>query len=239
MKELKDKLVLITGGSSGIGYEQVKMFLNVGAKVINLDIKNIDTSHPNLKHYNCDVTDFNKLDMILGNLSLNKIDIFVNTAGILDAWKNIEETDFQYYKKIMSVNVDAAFYIAKKLLEIKKKDLNIVIMTSIAGEIANGGGISYTMSKHALNGFIKQLAHDYAANNVRVNGIAPGAIKTDMNKADFMNGGEIAEQVRQEIPMKRWALPIEVAKATLFLASDDASYITGSILTVDGGWLVR
>ena len=115
----------------------------------------------------------------------------------------------------------------------------IITMTSIAGLVAGGGGVAYTMSKHALVGFIKQLALDYADQGIHVNGIAPGAIETPMNAADFAGEGLMAKQVAEETPLKRWAQPKEVADLTLFLASKQANYMQGTIIPIDGGWTLK
>ena len=104
--------------------------------------------------------------------------------------------------------------------------------------LAGGGGHAYTSSKHALAGFTKQLALDYAEAGVQVFGIAPGAVKTGMTAADFEPGG-LADWVASETPIKRWIEPEEVAEVSLFLASGKASAMQGQILTIDGGWSLK
>ena len=111
-------------------------------------------------------------------------------------------------------------------------------MCSIASNLAGGGGHAYTSSKHALAGFTKQLALDYAGAGIQVFGIAPGAVKTGMTAADFEPGG-LADWVASETPIKRWIEPEEVAEVSLFLASGKASAMQGQILTVDGGWSLK
>lgn len=112
-------------------------------------------------------------------------------------------------------------------------------MASVAGLVAGGGGAAYTASKHAVIGYTKQLTFDYSRQGIRANALAPGAIQTPMNKADFEGDAEIAKWVANETPAGRWAQPDEVAKATLFLASEGASYIQGAVLPIDGGWIVK
>ncbi len=109
---------------------------------------------------------------------------------------------------------------------IRRKSGTIINMASIAGLVAGGGGIAYTSAKHAIVGFTKQLALDYAEQGIRVKGIAPGAIQTPMNAADFEGEGEMAEWVANETPVKRWAQPEEVAELTLFLASPPSKLYT-------------
>ena len=104
---------------------------------------------------------------------------------------------------------------------------------------AGGGGIAYTTAKHAIVGFTKQLALDVADQGISVKGIAPGAIQTPMNAADFAGDGKMAQWVAEETPVKRWAQPEEVAALTLFLASPQASYLQGAIVPIDGGWTLK
>ena len=111
-------------------------------------------------------------------------------------------------------------------------------MCSIASSLAGGGGHAYTSSKHALAGFTKQLALDYAEAGIQVFGIAPGAVKTSMTAADFEPGG-LADWVASETPIKRWIEPCEIAEVSLFLASGKASAMQGQILTIDGGWSLK
>ena len=110
-------------------------------------------------------------------------------------------------------------------------------MSSIAGLVGGGGGVAYTAAKHAVIGLTKQLDLDYAAKGIRANALAPGAINTPMNAADFAGDGKMAAWVAQETPAKRWAKPEEVAQLSLFLASDAADYIHGTVIPIDGGWL--
>mgnify|MGYP001085808318 CR=1 FL=1 len=108
--------------------------------------------------------------------------------------------------------------------------------------VSKGGtdaGAAYTASKHAIIGYTKQLSYDYAKLGIRANAIAPGAIQTPMNAADFAGEGEMATWVASETPAGRWAQPQEVAKLSLFLASDDADYIHGTVMTIDGGWTMK
>ena len=115
---------------------------------------------------------------------------------------------------------------------------HIINMASIAGFSAGGGGAAYTASKHAIIGYTKQLAYDYAAQGLHTNAIAPGAIKTPMNAADFIGNGDMAKKVASQTPAKRWATAQEVANLTLYLTSPQADYINGAVLPIDGGWTI-
>lgn len=169
------------------------------------------------------------------------IDILLNTAGVLDDYRNLEDTSLDLWHQILATNLNSMFYLTKLWLPsmLEKETATIINMASIAGLVAGGGGMAYTTSKHAIVGFTKQLALDYADKGLHVNAIAPGAIQTPMNAADFLGDAEMAKKVAEETPVKRWALPEEVAQLTLFLASTRSSYLQGNIVPIDGGWLLK
>lgn len=165
----------------------------------------------------------------------------LNTAGILDEYQPLLETDEALWDRVFAVNVKSMFQLTHLILPdmLEEETGTIINMASIAGFVGGGGGIAYTSAKHAIVGFTKQLALDYASQGIRIKGIAPGAIQTPMNAADFAGNGEMAEWVANETPVKRWAQPEEVAELTLFLATPQASYIQGTIIPIDGGWLLK
>ncbi|MGR3741713.1 3-oxoacyl-ACP reductase [Companilactobacillus sp. DQM5] len=235
---LENKKVLVTGASSGIGYEQVKLFLENNAKVIGIDKNNCDIKSENFTFKKCDITNFKELENILSDIT--QIDIICNTAGILDDYHSTTDTQLDEWNKVLDTNITSQFVIAKKLLPlmIQQKSGVFVNMASIAGIISGGGGASYTASKHAIIGFTKQLNFDYAKYGIRANCIAPGAVRTSMNSSDFNNGGEIASIVEEATPAKRYATPKEVAELSLFLASEKSKYMFGSIVSIDGGWTI-
>ena len=169
------------------------------------------------------------------------MDIFLSTAGILDSFRPALETTYEEIQHVMTVNVAAAIQLSLALLPkmVARNNGQFVFMASIAGQIAGGGGAAYTMSKHALIGWMRQLALDYASSGIRINAIAPGAIETPMNAADFAGDGAMAKQVAEETPVKRWAAAQEVADLTLYITSPQASYVQGQVLTIDGGWTIK
>jgi 3-oxoacyl-[acyl-carrier protein] reductase len=241
--ELKSKRVLITGANSGIGLAQAREFLNQGAKVTGFD-RNVDQMQDlkeafasDFDYYQLDLTDVELLKATIGKLV--SIDVLLNTAGILDEYRPIESTSFDLWQKILDTNVTTMFNVTKNVLPLLAENGIIVNMASIAGMVAGGGGIAYTTAKHAVIGFTKQLALDCAERGIRVNGIAPGCIETPMNAKDFENGGEMAKSVAKDVPIKRWAGAEEVASVSAFLASDSASYLQGTIIPVDGGWIIK
>lgn len=228
--------ILITGVSSGIGYQQARLFLENGDSVYGVDCG----ENPHLKgdftFIPCDL----RGDLAPIYEAVSEVDIICHTAGILDDYNPLLETQVNDMRALFEVN----FFSVARLTEyylpqmVEKRSGIVIIMCSIASFMAGGGGIAYTSSKHALAGFTRQLALDYAKDNIQVFGIAPGAVKTAMTKADFEPGG-MAEWVAKETPTGRWIAPEEVAELTLFLASGKAASMQGEILKIDGGWSLK
>ena len=230
------KTVLVTGVSSGIGRAQAQLFLENGWRVYGVD----QSKKPNL------TGDFHFLqqDLTLALQSVfnwcPQVDVLCNTAGVLDDYKPLLEQSAQEIQEIFEINYVTPVELTRYYLtQMLKKNSGIIInMCSIASSLAGGGGHAYTSSKHALAGFTKQLALDYAEQGVQVFGIAPGAVKTGMTAADFEPGG-LAQWVADETPIKRWIEPEEVAELTLFLASGKAQSMQGEIVKIDGGWSLK
>lgn len=247
--EYKRKIVFVTGAASGIGLAQARAFLAQDAFVFAFDcqerqLKILKEQYPiSFAYFTGDVCQPNDLSDAVEQCTENfgSIDILLNTVGILDDFLPLLETEEELFDRLFEVNVKSFFRLTQLVLPtmLAKKQGVILSMSSIAGFVAGGGGMAYTMSKHAIVGFIKQLALDYADQGIQVCGMAPGAIQTPMNAADFMGEGEMAKKVAAETPVKRWAQPEEVANVTLFLASQQASYMQGSIVTIDGGWTLK
>lgn len=229
--------VLITGVSSGIGLAQARLFLKNGCAVYGVD----KSEAPDIQEENFH---FLQLD-ITGNLAalfdvVTDVDILCNTAGILDAYKPLLAISDDEIADVFQTNFFATVAITRHYLaKMVERQAGIIInMCSIASFMAGGGGAAYTASKHALAGFTRQLALDYAKDKVQVFGIAPGAVKTAMTASDFEPGG-LADWVAQETPIGRWSSPDEIAELTGFLASGKASSMQGEIVKIDGGWSLK
>ncbi len=233
----ENKKILITGAASGIGQAQAKAFLQKGAVVIGIDVNPSTISHENYSHKVGSVTDQSFIQATVAEIS--DVDILCNTAGVLDGFAPTLETDEALWDRIFNINVKGMYRITNSVLPqmIARQKGIIINMASIAGMIAGGGGAAYTASKHAVIGYTKQLSYDYCKEGIRVNGIAPGAIDTPMNAADFEGDGEMAKSVVAETPAGRWAKPEEVANVTLFLASEESDYMHATIIPIDGGWM--
>lgn len=247
--EYDGKTIFITGAAAGIGRAQAVAFLKNGANIFALDRHEQGLTEMAEEYKG-------RFGYVVGSVAdritvkravdeaiirYTEIDILLNTAGILDDYKKTLDTDEALWDTVMNTNVKGTYLVTNAVLPhmLKQTAGVIVNMASIAGLVGGGGGAAYTASKHAIIGYTKQLSLDYAGQGIRVNAIAPGAIQTSMNKADFVGEGEMAKWVANETPAGRWAKPHEVADLTLFLASEAASYIHGSVMPIDGGWIVK
>ena len=241
--DFSNKVVIVTGGTRGIGLETVKAFCENNAKVILLgsrketvskaiielekEGKKVDGYYPNLNNY--DEVEKTIKEIIS---KYGKIDILINNAGI-SANQKIEDTTSEDFSNIMNLNVNAIFNMSKSVVPFMKQQkkgiiLNTSSMVSIYGQPS---GVGYPASKFAVNGITKSLARELAPFNIRVNAVAPGIINTDM-VASLPE--EQIKPLIATIPLGRIGQPRDIANAFLFLASDMASYITGIILQVDG-----
>lgn len=246
-EDLKGKKAIVTGAGSGIGLAQVKALLSQGAMVCAIDI---DIT-PELLQLKSELVSIIKADLSVETevkraatdelARLAGCDLLLNTAGILDNYVTTLETTSELWDKIMNTNLKSQFLMVNHILPVMLQQTHGVIlnMTSIAGMVAGGGGAAYTASKHAIIGYTKQLDYDFAAQGIRANCIAPGAIDTPMNAADFAGDGAMAKQVAAETPAKRWAQPEEVANLSLYLLSNVSDYVHGTVVPIDGGWTAK
>lgn len=231
------KRVLITGVSSGIGLAQAGLFLENGYTVYGVDkAARPAIDNPQFHFYQLDVS--GDVTEIIN--FIDEVDVLCLTAGILDDYKPLLELDEQEFTEVFATNFFAVVKLTRLYLEkmVTRKAGIIITMCSIASFMAGGGGAAYTSSKHALAGFTRQLALDYAKDEIQVFGIAPGAVQTGMTASDFEAGG-MADWVASETPIKRWTQPEEIAELTLFLASGKMQSMQGEIITIDGGWSLK
>jgi len=246
---LKNKIAVITGSRRGLGLEVARLFFEEGATVIGIarhdfedNIKNeVFKGSDKVVLEKVDITDPEKVKGFAHNIEkrFGKIDILVNNAGI-NSTGNIEEVSIEEFKETMTVNVSGTFFVTKYLIPlIRKNDSggSIINVSSSIGVVGTKRRIAYTTSKGALNNFTRSMALDYAKYNIRVNAIAPGGINTDM-VVDYFK--QFPEEFRLEVcaqhALNRLAEPREIANGILFLASDESSYMTGCIMTIDGGF---
>ncbi|MGL4848426.1 MAG: elongation factor P 5-aminopentanone reductase [Clostridium sp.] len=246
MSDFKDKVVIVTGGTKGIGFSIVKKFLENGAKVLGTFSKDEERKEEALRellkiseniHYiKEDSKEYSSAKRICDEAikRFGKIDVLVNNAGISKIGL-LMDTEAEDIEELMGVNLLGPIYLAKEASNHMLNDGGSIInISSIWGEYGASCETIYSASKGGLNIFTKALARELAMAKVRVNAVAPGVINTKMNS--FLSKEE-KEELEEEIPMGRFGEGEEVANLVLFLASSKASYITGQIIKADGGMI--
>jgi NAD(P)-dependent dehydrogenase (short-subunit alcohol dehydrogenase family) len=247
---LKNKNAIITGASSGIGRATAMLFACEGANLVLADNNDtlLDAVLNEIKGYGgkyftikTDVSSEESVKAMihLGLEKLGPIDILVNNAGIGGNLDNLEEQKQEEWQKVFEVNVMGPVYATKHVIAHMKERHrgSIINIASVAGLLSGAGGNAYSASKAALINFTKTSACEVGAYNVRINAICPGLIETGMTQPffDWARSTGKESQVGKYCELKRAAQPEEVAWAIVFLASDEASYITGQAIAVDGG----
>ena len=234
---LKDKNIIITGGSSGIGESIIDLLLKNKANVVNIDVNdNLKT-----KTIITDITNNQDVTKILDSIP-KKIDILINNAGI-GLVGNIENTDEKDFDKIFEVNVKGLFNITKVIIpRMKQNGGSIINMASTAAIVGIDDRFAYSASKGAVMSMTNSIAKDYLSYGIRCNSISPGRVHTPfvdsyLEKFYPNNKEEMFEKLSKTQPLGRMAKPIEVASLVLYLCSDEASFITGSDFQIDGGFV--
>ena len=247
MKLLKDKNVIITGASRGIGKGILELFVKNGANVAFSYIgdsdqaKSIEADFSNHKQkvvsYVSDASNFEQSQKLIDDVlnDFGSIDVLVNNAGITidNLLMRMSEEDFQ---RVIDVNLKSVFNTTKAILRtmLKQRSGSIINMSSVVGVKGNAGQSNYSASKAGMIGFTKSMALELGSRNIRCNCIAPGFIETEMTE---QLSDDVVQSWRDSIPLKRGGSTNDVANVTLFLASDLSSYVTGQVINVCGGML--
>jgi 3-oxoacyl-[acyl-carrier protein] reductase len=233
------KVVLVTGGTRGIGRAIAEAFKNAGATVYITGTSEERTKKVaeelGVKGLKMDVTNREEVKKGVDEIlkAEGKIDVLVNNAGITRDTLFIRMKD-EDWDAVINTNLNGVYNVTKAVIPamVKQRSGNVINISSVVGFTGNVGQVNYSATKSALLGFTKSLAKELGGRNIRVNCIAPGYITTDMTE-------KIPEKIKQEllksIPLKREGKPEEIANVCLFLASDMASYITGTVIHVNGG----
>mgnify|MGYP001494946810 CR=1 FL=1 len=241
---MSERVAVITGAARGIGKAISERLLREGFKLIAIDMLKDDLDNLSSQYGDsvypvlCDITNFDEINRIAEELSDNfrQIDVLINNAGItrdglfmrmsLDNWE-----------KVISVNLTGAFNVTRAFIRniLRSREMGRIInISSVVGVQGNAGQVNYSSSKAGLLGMTKSLAREFGGKGITVNAVAPGYIITEMTK-------DLSEEVKKayldSIPLKRGGTPEDIANVIAFLVSEDASYITGQVIHVDGGMI--
>ena len=242
-----DKVAMITGATRGIGKQIALTLANEGYNIVlNYRTENDELfqakNEIESKNVNCltvqgDVTNFEDCKQMIERAinEFGKIDVLINNAGITKDMllARMKEEDF---KQVIDVNLVGTFNMTKNVISYMMKARNgkIINISSVVGIAGNAGQTNYSASKAGIIGFTKSLAKEVASRNILVNAVAPGFIETNMT--DVLKQ-EVKDEIAKNIPLKRMGTPQDVANVVKFLASEDSSYITGQVISVDGGMI--
>jgi D-xylose 1-dehydrogenase len=246
---LRDRIVIVTGGASGIGESIVTAFSSQGARVAFLDIQEQAAARLIERckesggtvpyYYACDLTDIGALQTTVDRIlrEFRKVDVLVNNAGN-DTRHAIAEVTSASWDQTMAINLKHQFFVAQAVIPAMQKARrgSIINMSSIAWVIPSVHLPVYVTAKAALVGMTRTLAHELGSDNIRVNCVMPGAILTERQQRLWFSEAYKAEILDNQA-LKRMLLPEEVARLVLFLAADDSSAITNQSYIIDGGWV--
>ncbi len=243
--DFNKKIAVVTGGTTGIGESVCKKLKDKGALVYNLDIA--ESNSEGMNFIKCDVGNLKEQQEAIQYIlqKEGKIDFLFANAGI-HLFANIEDTSYDDFEKIISTNIKGVYYSVKEIIPIMKNQNygNIVLMGSDQSLIGKGSSSVYGMTKGAIGQLTKSTAIDYAQFNIRVNCICPGTIETPLldkavqvfKKNSGLSENEIIQSLKEAQPIQRIAKPSEIANVVCFLLSDESSFMTGSLVSADGGY---
>jgi 3-oxoacyl-[acyl-carrier protein] reductase len=244
---LKDQVALVTGGSRGIGRAVVQALAREGAKVAfvykgsqqaagELE-KEISAAGGTAKAVQADVADPEAAKRVVAGVLADwgRVDILVNNAGVIRDGLFVR-MDRENWKTVLDTNLDGTFYFCRAVAEqmaLKQRSGRIINVSSVAAEHVNAGQANYAASKGAVNAFTRAVAVELGSRSVTVNAVAPGFIETDMSEAVRNKAGDFI--AKKLVPLRRLGKPEDIAGVVLFLAGPAGAYVTGQVITVDGG----
>ena len=249
--KLENKVAIITGSTRGIGRATAKLFAAEGAKVVVVGtnaelgescVAEIKADGGKAIFCKTDVTSEESLSALVKAAldTYGRIDILVNNAGVGGSTANMNDITMDEWNKVLTTNLTAPFMLCKKVIPVMEEQGGgaIVNIASMASTGAGRGGLAYTSAKHGLLGLTRQMSMDHGRTGVRINAVLPGPIETDMiARVLAIPQHPVCMKIKMS-PAARAGRPEEVAQAVVFLASDDASFIHGAALAVDGGYTI-
>ncbi|MFS0646826.1 SDR family oxidoreductase [Siminovitchia sp. 179-K 8D1 HS] len=248
--KLQGKVAVVTGAASGMGKAIAELYAKEGAKVVAADlnlegaetvVKRIESNGGAAKAVKVNVAKLEDIENMIDSAvkEYGTLDILVNNAGIMDSMEPAGDIDDEKWDLIFDINIKGVMRATRKALPIfLKKGQGVIVNTASTGGLSGAhAGVAYTASKHAVVGFTKNTGFMYANKGIRCNAIAPGGVETNIASAikHFNEFGASRTRSAQAV-MPRIGKPEEIAQVALFLASDAASFLNGTVVTADGGW---
>lgn len=253
MKKLENKTVFITGGLSGIGKACALLAAKEGANIVVADLKSdmVEKSMEEIKKENpkaifveCDVSNFSQVQAAIEKAvsTFSTLDVALNNAGIGGKPSKIGDMTEEVWLQVMGIDLNGVFNCMRhELHQMDKQKSGVIInISSVMGKVGTAQTCHYVAAKHGIIGLTQTAALEYATEGIRINSICPGFVESPfLDKAHINNHPDFKQHLIDLHPMKRLGKPEEIAKAFMFLACDDSSFITGTALEVDGGFLAE
>lgn len=251
MKKLENKTVFITGGLSGIGKACAFAAAKEGANVVISDLKSdiageimgeLKLINSDAVFIECDVSVYRQVESAIQHTTaiFKSVDVALNNAGIGGTANKVGDLSEESWLKVVNINLNGVFNCMNlELKQMSKQKKGVIVnMSSILGKVGFAKSAHYVAAKHGIIGLTQTAALEYATEGIRINSICPGFIETPMvSKAGISDNSDLHKHVIELHPMKRLGKPEEVAAGFIFLASDDSSFMTGTTLDIDGGYL--
>jgi 3-oxoacyl-[acyl-carrier protein] reductase len=237
-----ERVVIVTGGARGIGEAVIVAFLEEGARAVSIDLVEPEAPQERTRYLTADIGDLGAVEAAFADIDAHegRVDVLVNNAGIQRVGLT-DEIDPATWRSVIDVHLFGTYHCSREALRRMRRQGSgaIVSVASAAGSLGLPGRGPYSAAKGAISSLTRVMAVEYAELGIRANAVAPGPVHTKLVEQGFRDGSISRDALTSEIPMRRLGTVEEIARVIRFLASDDASYVTGQTILVDGGWTLQ